>query len=67
MGMAQKVHGPLHLPLGDEGTDIGGGNGDALLLHLADNVAAHAQLLAGLLEPLGGSLAHIAEMEVVTG
>lgn len=53
VGVAQKVHRPLHLPLGDQGADIGGGDGDALLLHLANDVAAHTQLLAGLLRRWG--------------
>ena len=65
MGVAQKLHRPVHLPLGDQGADIGGGDGDPLPLDLADDVTADAQLCAHLLEALGVALAHIAEVEVV--
>ena len=67
VGVTQKLVGPLHLPLGDEGADIGGGDGDAILLHLLDDVAAHAQLPALLLQALGIALAHVAKVEVVSG
>ena len=66
VGVAQELHRPVHLPLGNEGSDIGGGDGDVLQLHLADDVTADPQLGAGLLEPLGISLAHVAEVEVVS-
>ena len=57
MGVAQKLHRPVHLPLGDQGADIGGGDGDPLPLDLADDVTADAQLCAHLLEALGVALA----------
>ena len=65
--MAQKLVGPLHLPLGHQGTDVGGGNRDPLHLHLGDNVTADAQLLADLLEALGVALPLVAKVIVVAG
>ena len=67
VGVAQKLVGPLNFALGHQGADIGGGDGDALLLHLGDDVTADAQGLAGLLEPLGIALPFVAEVVVVTG
>lgn len=65
--MAQKFIGPFQLPLGHQGADVGGGDGDALLLHLGDDVAADPQLLAGVHQALGVALALIAEVIVVAG
>ena len=58
--MAQKFVGAFDLPLGDQGADIGGGDGDAVLLHAGDDVTADAQLLAGLFQQLGVAIALIA-------
>lgn len=57
VGMAQKFVGAFDLPLGDQGADIGGGDGDTVLLYAGDDVAADAQLLAGLFQQLGVALA----------
>ena len=67
MGMPQELDRPLHLPLGDQGADVGGRDGDAVLLHLGDDVTSDAQLGALLLEAPGVALTHIAEVEVVAG
>ena len=67
MGVAQKFHGPANLPLCDQGTDIGGGHGDAVQLHLVDDVASDAPLGAQLPESGRIALAPIAEVEVVAG
>lgn len=53
MGMPQELDRPLHLPLGDQGADVGGRDGDAVLLHLGDDVTSDAQLGALLLEAPG--------------
>ena len=67
VGMAQKFVGPLDLPLGHQGADVGGGDGDALLLYLGDDVTAQAQLLADLLQTLGVALPLVAKVVVVAG
>ena len=48
-----KCVGPLHLALGDEGADVGGGDGDPLLFDLRDDVAAHPQRGAFLCQAPG--------------
>ena len=63
--VAVELVGAGHLPLGDESAQVGGGDGDTVLLHLTDDLTAHAQLAAHLLEPPGVALAHVAEVEVV--
>ena len=65
--MAQKAYRLGHLPLGDEGADIGGGDRDALQLHLGHDVAAQAQPTAQRLKPLWVALSLVAKMIVVTG
>ena len=63
--MAQEVIGPLDLALGQQGADIGGGDGDSIQLNFGDDVAAHAQPGALLPQPVGVALSLVAEVEVV--
>jgi hypothetical protein len=65
VGVAQEPKGALHISLGDEGADVGGGDGDPIDLHLGHHVAADPQLSAEFPELLGIPLPFIAKMEVV--
>ncbi len=65
--MAQELGGPLQLPLGHQIPDVGGGDGDAVLLHLLDDVAAQPQLPALGPQPVRIAAALIAKVKVVAG
>ena len=67
MGMAQILHGPLHLSKAYQTADVGGADGDAVDRDLRDNVAAKTQLGALAFQQLRSALVLVAEAVVMTG
>ena len=65
--MAEKQRRALHVARLHERADVGGADGDALDLHLWDDVAAEPQLTALRLQQLGVALVLVAEVVVMTG
>ena len=67
MGMAQILHGPLHLSKAYQTADVGGADGDAAHRDLRDDVAAKTQLGALAFQQLRSALVLVAEAVVMTG
>ena len=67
MGMAQILHGPLHLSKAYQTADVGGADGDAADRDLRDDVAAKTQLGALAFQQLRSALVLVAEAVVMTG
>ena len=67
MGVPQQVVGLDDLALGQQVADLGGMNLNAVQLHHADNLAANAQLLAFLLQPLRIAQPFVAKVIVIAG
>ena len=67
MRVAQELDGPLHFSLGHKGSNVGGGDGNAVLLHLLNDIAAYAQRRALGPQPLWVALAHVAKVKIVAG
>ena len=67
VGMAQKQRRPLHVALLHQRADIGGADGDALDLHLGDDIAAQPQVRALRLQQRHRALVFVAEAVVVAG
>ena len=65
VAVAQKFGGALHISRLHQCADVGGADGDAVVHHLRDDVAAQAQLGAFLLQELGVSGVFVAEAVVV--
>lgn len=67
MGVAQILHGPLHLSKAYQTADVGGADGDAADRDLRDNVAAKTQLGALAFQQFRSALVLVAEAVVMTG
>ena len=65
VGVAQILHGPLHLSQPHQAADVGGTDGDAVDGDLRDDVAPQPQLGALGLEQLRAALVLVAEVVVV--
>ena len=65
VAVAQEQRRPLHVPGLHQRADIGRADGNALQLHLGDDVAAQPQLPALLLQKPGIALILVAEVVVV--
>ena len=66
VAVSQKLRRPLHVARLDQRADVGGADGDTVMHHLGDDVAAQPQLGAFLLQELGVSGVFMAEAVVVT-
>ena len=65
VAVAQEQRRPLHVPGLHQRADVGRADGNALQLHLGDDVAAYPQLPALLLQKPGIALILVAEVVVV--